>query len=101
MKKLLLLVFVCIATSSFAQVKVDSIGRVTNGDTINAVYPPTFGPRRHGTLEDQTTIWAYGDYNKGLAVYANTRRCGRSDEHQLYRTNPSAYSSRTRFVGKG
>ena len=72
MKKLLLLVLVCIATSSFAQVKVDSIGRVTNGDTINAVYPPTFGPRKHGTLEDQTTIWAYGDYNKGLAVYAKT-----------------------------
>lgn len=72
MKKLPLLVLACIATSSFAQVKVDSIGRVTNGDTINAVYPPTFGPRRHGTLEDQTTIWAYGDYNRGLAVYAKT-----------------------------
>lgn len=72
MKKVLLWMLVCIATSTFAQVKVDSIGRVTSGDTINVTYPPTFGPRRHGLLEDQTTILAYGDYNHGLAVYAKT-----------------------------
>lgn len=73
MKKFRLLMLVCIvATSSFAQIKVDSIGRVTNGDTINIAYPEDFGFRRHGLLEDQTTIWAFGDYNRGLAVYAKT-----------------------------
>lgn len=50
MKKLHLLVLVCIATSSFAQVKVDSIGRVTNGDTLNVSYSSTPTPRGQGSF---------------------------------------------------
>ena len=72
MKKLHLLVLVCIATSSFAQVKVDSIGRVTNGDTLNVSYSSTPTPRGQGSLGEQTTILAYGDYNHGMAIYAKT-----------------------------
>lgn len=72
MKKLLLLVLACIATSSFAQVKVDSIGRVTNGDTLNVYYSSSPSPRGQGSLGEQTTIWAYGDYNHGMAIHAKT-----------------------------
>ncbi len=72
MKKLLLLVLACIATSSFAQVKVDSIGRVTNGDTLNVFYSPTPVPRGEGSLGEQTTILAYGDYNYGMAIHGKT-----------------------------
>lgn len=72
MKKLLLLVLACIATSSFAQVKVDSIGRVTNGDTLNVYYSSNPSPRGQGSLGEQTTIWAYGDYNHGMAIHAKT-----------------------------
>jgi len=65
-------VLACIATSSFAQVKVDSIGRVTNGDTLNVFYSPNPTPRGQGSLGEQTTILAYGDYNYGMAIRAKT-----------------------------
>jgi len=74
MKKLNLLMLLCIAvaTSTYAQIKVDNIGKVFIGDSVNAKYPSSFPFRYKGKLGNYSTICAYGDYNYGLAVYGKT-----------------------------
>lgn len=62
--------FLCIAvaTSTYAQITVDSKGRSFLGDSVNVTYPSSVGSRHHGTLGAQTTLSAYGDYEYGFAA---------------------------------
>lgn len=72
MKKTVILVLLCIASSAFAQLKVDSIGKISMGDSTNAIFPATFPHQYKGKLGNYSTICAYGDYNYGLAIFGKT-----------------------------
>lgn len=68
----LMLLCIAVATGTYAQIKVDNIGKVFIGDSVNAEYPSSFPFRYKGKLGNYSTICAYGDYNYGLAVYGKT-----------------------------
>lgn len=63
MKKLNLLMFLCIAvaTSTYAQITVDSVGKVVIGDTA-IVQKTTTRPRPQVGLGNKVAIFANGDF---------------------------------------